>query len=297
MPKSGQKKNINQQLLSSFAMASPKANEQANEAVADTSTQQEPAASNTPTATDGIVARELANMSRLIKDTSEAQDKKLEDIKRSTFAVENKLTEISERLNHVEARLTFLEEANQELQENPPATREEVELLRQKLDNIENRERRNNLRFVGFPEECEGGDARAFLCDNIPKTWNIDFAERLEIDRAHRIGARRQSEPGQTPRPRALIARFLRFQDRERIVEAARKGKVTWNGHNVMVFPDYSKIVTDKRLRFNECKKLLHDRRMKFSLVFPALLVIRAPEGRREFDDPKKARAYIHSLG
>ena len=92
-------------------------------------------------------------MSRLIKDTSEAQDKKLEDIKRSTFAVENRLTEISERLNHVEALPTFLGEANQEQQENPAATREVVELLRQKLDNIENRERRNNLYFVGFPEE------------------------------------------------------------------------------------------------------------------------------------------------
>ncbi|CAL8301907.1 unnamed protein product, partial [Gadus morhua 'NCC'] len=69
-------------------------------------------------------AQELANMSRLIKDTSEAQDKKLEDIKRSTFAVENRLTEISERLNHVEALPTFLGEANQEQQENPAATRE-----------------------------------------------------------------------------------------------------------------------------------------------------------------------------
>ena len=153
MPKGNSKKNINQQLLSSFAMASPKANEQANKADAGISTQQEPAASNTPTATDGVVAQELANMSRLIKDTSEAQDKKLEDIKRSTFAVENRLTEISERLNHVEALPTFLGEANQEQQENPAATREVVELLRQKLDNIENRERRNNLYFVGFPEE------------------------------------------------------------------------------------------------------------------------------------------------
>lgn len=148
-PKGSSKKIGNQQLLSSFAMASPKANEQANEADADVSTQQEPAASNAPTATDSVVAREPANMSRLIKDTSEARDKKLKDIRRSTFAVENKLTEISEHLNHVESRLAFLEEANQELQEKPPATREEVELLRRKTARLPGGVR--GRRCTGFP--------------------------------------------------------------------------------------------------------------------------------------------------
>lgn len=61
-----------------------------------TSTQSELVGSTNPTATDSEVVRELANMSKLIKDTSEAQDRKLEDIKRSTFEVENK---ISEHLN------------------------------------------------------------------------------------------------------------------------------------------------------------------------------------------------------
>jgi len=61
----------------------------------------------------------------------------------------------------VEGHLALIEVANQGLRDNPPATKEEQ--LRHKLDDIENRERRNNLRFIGFPEECEGGDARVFL--------------------------------------------------------------------------------------------------------------------------------------
>lgn len=61
----------------------------------------------------------------------------------------------TEHLNNVDGRLAFLEKANKELHYNPPVTREEVKQLRQKLDNIENRERRNNLRFISFPEECE----------------------------------------------------------------------------------------------------------------------------------------------
>lgn len=50
--------------------------------------------------------------------------------------------------------------------------------------------------------------------------------------------------------------RFLCFQDREWIVVAARKsGKLRWNCHNMMIFPDYSKLVTDKHFTFTPCKR------------------------------------------
>lgn len=66
-----------------------------------------------------------------------------------------------------------------------------------------------------------------------------------------------------------------------------------------MIFPDYSKAVNDKRKRFKQCKQMLHERRIGFSLRYPAVLVIN-PKGeggrRREFDDPQKALEYIGTL-
>uniref|UniRef100_A0A672HY36 L1 transposable element RRM domain-containing protein n=1 Tax=Salarias fasciatus TaxID=181472 RepID=A0A672HY36_SALFA len=177
-------------------------------------------------------------------------------------------------------------DANRKLEENPPATRDEVNALQQKLDDLKNRSRRNNLRFVGFPEGCEGTDTLAFICDAVPRLLNIDFQDGLEIDRAHRSFAR-QKPDGQPPR--VIIARFLRFRDREQIVEAAQKlGKLSWDGHNIMIFPDCSKLVTDRRATFNPCRRLLHEKEFKFSLLFPAVLVLKLTEGRREFTDPKK---------
>ncbi|KAJ8379104.1 hypothetical protein AAFF_G00231090 [Aldrovandia affinis] len=83
---------------------------------------------------------------------------------------------------------------------------------------------------------------------------------------------------------------------RQRIAEAAPKiGKVSWDGHHIMVFPDYSKLVSEKRAAFNQCKRLLHKRRVKFSLMYPVVLTLKV-EGRREFTDPKKALTYIRSL-
>lgn len=82
--------------------------------------------------------------------------------------MEAKLSDISTRLCDVESRIDFLEDATKALEENPPATKSEVELLRQKVDDLENRSWWNNLRFVGFPKGCEGQDAVAFLRDAIP---------------------------------------------------------------------------------------------------------------------------------
>lgn len=215
-----------------------------------------PLASNrTPAGTNSKVAKELSRQSKLITDMSETQDKKLDDIKQSALARETKLTEISERLNHVEGRLAFLEEANEGFQERPPATREEIERLGRKLDDIENQERRNNLHFVSFLEECENNDVRVFVGDVIPKIWGIGFPDWLVINRAHSIGARRPSALNQNQQPGALIARLLRFQERKCFAGTARQC-VIWNGHVIVVFLDYSKSMINRRLHFNDCRNL-----------------------------------------
>lgn len=57
--------------------------------------------------------------------------------------------------------------------------------------------------------------------------------------------------------------------------------------------PDYSRPVVEMRSKFNQSKKLLHEWRVRFSLMYPAVLVIKTPEVRREFDDPNKASSFI----
>ncbi|CAL1600561.1 unnamed protein product [Knipowitschia caucasica] len=246
----------------------------------------------------GEVARELAKLYALILEKSDSHDKKLEEIRITTCATESKLVDIASRISNVEGRLGFLEDAQERLEANPPATSKEVEVLREKLDDVENRERRCNLRFVGFPESCENNDAVAFLEGIIPTLFDIDFAKGLEIDRAHRLGAMPRRQDGdQSTRPRAIIARFLRFQDRECIAEAARKkGNVIWGGRRIMVFPDYSRMLNEKRAKFKDCKKLLHDKNIRFSLNYPAVLVVKTAQGPMRFEDHKRAMSFIHSL-
>lgn len=61
------------------------------------------------------------------------------------------------------------------------------------------------------------------------------------------------------------IAQFGRFQDCERIVMAAcEMGNVKWKELCIMVFPHYSKLLKNKRKMFDECMKLLHEKRWAF---------------------------------
>uniref|UniRef100_A0A3B4FBF0 Uncharacterized protein n=1 Tax=Pundamilia nyererei TaxID=303518 RepID=A0A3B4FBF0_9CICH len=116
----------------------------------------------------GELAKELARLSALIVEKSDVHDKKLEEIRISTSATESKLADIVNRIGQVENRLCFLEDEHERQKANPAATVDEVAVLQQKLDDMENRERRNNLRFVGFPEGCEE-------MDWIPKYWNSSW--------------------------------------------------------------------------------------------------------------------------
>ncbi|KAM4633846.1 regulator of G-protein signaling 22 [Polymixia lowei] len=242
---------------------------------------------------------EFAKLTALILEKSQAHDNKLEEIRLTTNATDAKLVEFANRISQVEDCVGLLEDINEQQKKNPPVTASEVEDLRQKLDDMENRGRRNNLRFIGVPEGSEKNDTLTFMDKIIPEILNIDFPGGLEIERAHRIGAvrRHTDSEGPPPPPRPIIARFLRFQDRVRIAEAARKmGRVTWKEHRIMVFADYSRLVTEKRVKFNECKKMLHEKRVKVSLDYPAVMTVRSAQGPRRFEDYKKALAYISSL-
>uniref|UniRef100_A0A087X3W3 L1 transposable element RRM domain-containing protein n=1 Tax=Poecilia formosa TaxID=48698 RepID=A0A087X3W3_POEFO len=226
-----------------------------------------------------------------IAEKSESHDKKLEEIRNTTTATERRIADIVSRIAEMEDHLCFLEDAREKQEANPMASSAEVEILRQKLDDMENRERRNNLRFLGFTESCEGSDLVAFLKPTLPTLLNINFPKGLEIDRAHRLGQLSPGQGNQPSRPRPIIVRFERFQDREHIAKAARKRE-----RRIMVFPDYSKLLSDKRRKFDKCKKLLHEKRVHFFLNYPAVLTVITSRGRERFEDHKKSMAYIRSM-
>ena len=100
----------------------------------------------------------------------------------------------------------------------------EMASLRKQLQYMETYQRRENLRFYGIPEQTEGKEnPREVLVDFFKNNLGIDDAESIELQRVHRIG---KYDPEQT-KPRQMIARFLRYPEREEVFSKAGRLKGT----------------------------------------------------------------------
>ncbi len=113
---------------------------------------------------------------------------------------------------------------------------------------LEDRSWRNNVRLVNLPTGMEGDDPIGFLQKMLPK-WIPELSERpcpIEIDRAHRVYSNSNS-----PKPRSMIFRLLRYPDRQAILQGARKAKPTLPGGTSLEFyADYSPETAQKRKAF-----------------------------------------------
>ncbi|MGH0128315.1 UNVERIFIED_CONTAM: hypothetical protein FKN15_038210 [Acipenser sinensis] len=137
-----------------------------------------------------------------------------------------------------------------------------LEALRNKLAEFEDRNRRNNLRLVGLPETAEGTTPILFLQQNLPR-WIPALKDCvIEIECAHRIFANKDSDQR---RPRTLIFRLLRYTDRQKILQGARKlgAEMKHGSATLLIFPDYSNDTAQKRRAFAPVRKAMHAKGLK----------------------------------
>nr|XP_014347658.1 PREDICTED: uncharacterized protein LOC106704657 [Latimeria chalumnae] len=158
-----------------------------------------------------------------------------------------------------------------------------------KIQDLENRSRRNNIRVLGIPEGIEGNGVSgpALLLTVLRDCLPLESADAIEVERAHRtLGPR----PPPDQRPRPIIARFLRFQDRERILRLAREaGELRWRGRSIMIFPDMSRELAVQRKLFMPERHCCMALGLRYALQYPATLRVTIAGKQQRFDDPEEA--------
>lgn len=174
----------------------------------------------------------------LILARLETMDKKLENINTAVSNLESKFNKLEDRVVKLEdaqstTRNTFremedgLQEFNTRVNE-AKATGEKIkELCVNKCKELENKllyaevyQRRENLRFYGIEETDGNENSLKVLQSFLERQCGIEPG--IEFQRVHRIG-----NPRRDGSPRAIIARFLRYGDRELIFSNAKKLKDT----------------------------------------------------------------------
>uniref|UniRef100_A0A3B4U078 L1 transposable element RRM domain-containing protein n=1 Tax=Seriola dumerili TaxID=41447 RepID=A0A3B4U078_SERDU len=175
-------------------------------------------------------------------------------------------------------------------------TEQTVQDLRAKVDDMENRSRRCNLRLTGLPEGCEGGSPTKYVEKILQNILGADtFPNGVELQRAHRSLMSRP-KPGQPPR--AIIMQFLRYQDKERALTAARRlGTLRYENNTIRLYPDYSFELQQKRRRFDETKKILREKRVEYRLVYPARLLMKHAGKDLIYTDPGEALKFYYLAG
>ena len=180
----------------------------------------------------------------------EAMETKLNNLGNFVKNVDAKVSELTTKVETLETTTRNAMKSIEELDKGLAFLNSEVEglkklekdcaALRQQVLYMGVYQRRENLRFYGIEEDPEGAeDTQQVLIDFLQSELDIDDASDIEFQRVPRIGRFNQ----QAPKPRQIIARFLRYPDRERAMSNAKKLK----GKKFGISADLHKEIVDRR--------------------------------------------------
>ncbi|MGH0152306.1 UNVERIFIED_CONTAM: hypothetical protein FKN15_060234, partial [Acipenser sinensis] len=155
---------------------------------------------------------------------------------------------------------------------------------RKKINDLEQRSRRNNIRIF------EGDQPVEFFTKWLLEFLCLKFDLPFEIEGAqHTLNP----WPALRDKPRAVVINILRFQQKVAVMRPAatrgKEGLMTWKNKRISIYNNLSRDLIEERKKFNEVRKALNDRGIKHRLLFPANLVF-TWKGKKELHaDPHKA--------
>lgn len=186
----------------------------------------------------------------------------------------------SQRIGEAEERIAQTEDVSA-LQHKVKKLEETTDFLRNKVQDLEDRGRRSNLRLVGLPEKSEGSNMCAFIEGLLSKVLNDTFSSTPVIERAHRVG---QVNPNCPTTSRAIVMKFLNYQDKEKALRAARKMKeLRYEGQRISLFPDLSAETRQRQRQFDGVKAQLRGMEIRYGMLYPAHLIVTHSDQRHIF--------------
>ena len=206
----------------------------------------------------------ILNMAGEVIPKLEQVLEKLENLERYVKAVDEKVSNLQEKVDCFESFKNKTQKKVKELEDGLDFAKMERESFKEKFDKLKCEinqlrddklyvevyvQRRENLRFFGIKEEA---DREREVLDGFLKTeLGMENADQIEFQRVHRVGKRVSS----SGKPRQIIARFLKYPQREEVMSNARKLK----GKNFGISPDLPSEILERRKKkmkqFKQAKK------------------------------------------
>lgn len=95
------------------------------------------------------------------------------------------------RVTEAETRISAVEDTVSRDSADLNKIKKKLDVALEKIDDLENRSRRCNLRIIGLPEGEEGTNLVSFPRTWLPNLLNVEFKDhQVKTERAHRVPSR-----------------------------------------------------------------------------------------------------------
>lgn len=197
------------------------------------------------------------------------------------------------RTEHIESKMTNFATSHNLLIDSHTALEEEVHRLSNKVLDLEDRSRRNNIRLRGIPESVSPDQLNSFLTDFMALTMPHHSSQDLLIDRIHRL-----PKPRHLPShvPRDTIARIHFFTIKEEFLKVLRsQPELPEKFRNLSIYPDLSAATMLRRKEFSAYTKILREAGISYKWGFPVKLIIFKDGSQAVCPDPDTAKEVLIS--
>ncbi|KAJ1085092.1 hypothetical protein NDU88_005225 [Pleurodeles waltl] len=244
-------------------------------------------ADQTQESTMGCIHQEISAVGRRL----EGMDNAMASLTSETKYIRLDISGFQSRVTGLEQRVATLETHIASSQDRD----QELLYLRSKMIDLEDRSRRDNVRFLGFPETIEGAYIHSFLRETLPKlTMTFHPPIPLEFQGAHRLGPKRYDT---ATRPCPIIACFLRHTLAHQLLQRARTHGPCWmDGQEIWMTANFSKETSECRGAFLALRPRLHQMEVKYGLFELARMWITKNGVSEDFYDPGDLRSFLDGL-
>uniref|UniRef100_A0A3B5RFC2 L1 transposable element RRM domain-containing protein n=1 Tax=Xiphophorus maculatus TaxID=8083 RepID=A0A3B5RFC2_XIPMA len=238
---------------------------------------------------------DLSKVYTLVDTLKKSLEGRLDSIEARLTTLQTEHSEVRHRLDDMDSALTSTDARVSALESSCSELAAANGLLKKKVDDLEGRSRRQNIRIVGLEEGVEGVRPAEFVSKFISELLGQDsFPKPVKIDKANHT---LRPKPLPNERPRIIIARVHNDRDVMNILRLSRQqAPLMYHGQKVFIFPDYTAEVSAQRQAFNTVRKRLVEAGATCSLRFPAKLQVSLNDTVKSFTSPTDAERFANSL-
>lgn len=228
--------------------------------------------------TEGDPIREFPTADRPVSDTLlkemllSLRSSLQADMVRGITECQREVQAIGHRVHQVENKMEEYTSAYNVMVEAHAAQGEDIAWLKDKMADLEDRSRRNNLKLRGIPEDVPPNQllqyAQTLFSTMVPDA----SAHDLLVDRIHRV-----PKPSFLPAeiPRDVLLRMHFYHVKDRVLQASRKQEnIPQQYANIRLLPDLSRHTLQRRRNLITITKALRNHKILHKWKYPATLSI-----------------------